>query len=257
MEHKLNLEIQRERYGVCRLERGASMPRWATGNFTSITRTGNELSIVCEEKNIPGEVKCEKGWRCLKVLGPLDFALTGILASLASPLAEAGVSIFAISTFDTDYLLVKEDVLDKTKQVLSSKGHAVTEKSVRSVMAHNKQKSLQAIEDYYYRKGLRGNKLRNAVQNDREYMEILKRRWLKLTKEFPVKPPDRKRYILSTDQDYEILNKIYKLERKRLSDKDKALVKLVRTQLEHHWRTPILKFLNGLLKKYSEGTGNK
>lgn len=124
-------------------------------------------------------------------------------------------------------------------------------------MAHKKQKSLQAIEDYYYRKGLRGDKLRKATQNDREYLKMLKKRWLKLTKEFPVKSQDRERYILSTDQDYEILGKIYKLERRKLSDKDKTLVKLVRTQLEHHWRTPILKFLNGLLKRYPDGTGNK
>lgn len=117
-------------------------------------------------------------------------------------------------------------------------------------MAHKKKKSLQAIEDYYYQKGLRGDKLRKATQNDGEYMKILKKRWSKLTKNFPVKSADRKRYILSTDQDYQILGIIYKLEHKKLSDKDKALVKLVRTQLEHHWRTPVLKFLNKLLKKY-------
>lgn len=119
-------------------------------------------------------------------------------------------------------------------------------------MAHKKQKSLQVIEDYYYRKGLRGDKLRKATQNDREYMKILKKRWLNLTKEFSIKSQDRRKYILSTDQDYEILDKIYKLERRKLSDKDKALVRLVRTQLEHHWRTPILEFLNRLLKKYSD-----
>lgn len=113
-----------------------------------------------------------------------------------------------------------------------------------------KGSSLQAIEDYYYRRGLRGSKLRKATENDREYMKILKKRWSKLTKDFPVKAQDRKRYVLSTDQDYQILGKIYELERKKLSDKDKALVKLIRTQLEHHWRTPIIRFLNRLLKKY-------
>lgn len=113
-----------------------------------------------------------------------------------------------------------------------------------------KSSSLQAIEDYYYRHGLRGDKLRVATENDQEYKRILKKRWSALTKKFAVGPRDRKRYILSTDQDYEILGKIYELESKRLSEKDKALVKLVRTQLEHHWRTPILKFLNKLIKKY-------
>ena len=110
--------------------------------------------------------------------------------------------------------------------------------------------SLQAIEDYYYRHGLRGSKLRKATENDQEFMKILKERWSNLTQKFLIKPQDRKRYILSTDQDYLILGKIYELERKKLSDKDKTLVKLVRTQLEHHWRTPIIRFLNLLLKKY-------
>lgn len=110
--------------------------------------------------------------------------------------------------------------------------------------------SLQSIEDYYYRHGLRGSKLRKATENDQKYMKILKKRWSNLTKKFPIKPRDRKRYILSTDQDYLILGKIYELERKKLSGKDKALVKLARTQLEHHWRTPIIRFLNRLLKKY-------
>jgi len=113
-----------------------------------------------------------------------------------------------------------------------------------------KGSSLQAIEDYYFRHGLRGTKLRKATENDQEYMKILKKRQANLTKKFPVKPQDKKRYILSTDQDYQILWKIYDLERKNLSDNDKVLVKLMRTQLEHHWRAPVIKFLNQLLKKY-------
>ena len=121
-------------------------------------------------------------------------------------------------------------------------------------MAH-KKKSLQAIEDYYYQKGLRSGKLRKATEEDREYMRILRQRWLKLTKKFRVRPIDKKRYVLSTDQDYEILDKIYQLEQERLSDTDKALVRLVRTQLEHHWRTPIRKLLDTLLRKYSGGYG--
>lgn len=102
-------------------------------------------------------------------------------------------------------------------------------------MKNRKTKSLQAIEDYYYRKGLRGDKLREATQEDREYVQILRQRWSKLSKKFDVRPIDRKRYVLSTDKDYEILDKIYQLERKKLSDKDKALVVTLRTQLEHHW----------------------
>ena len=94
--------------------------------------------------------------------------------------------------------------------------------------------------------------MRKATENDEEFMQILRKRWLKLTKKFVVKPSDRKKYILSSDQDYEILGRIYELEKKKLSAKDKALINLVRTQLEHHWRTPIIKFLNRLLKKYSK-----
>ena len=111
--------------------------------------------------------------------------------------------------------------------------------------------SLQAIEDYYYRKGLQGDKLRKATQNDREYVKILKKCWARLTKQFPVQPRDRKRDILSTDQDFKILAAIYTLEQKKLSEADTMFVRFIRTQLEHHWRTPILKFLNRLLKTYN------
>jgi len=112
--------------------------------------------------------------------------------------------------------------------------------------------SLQVIEDYYFRRGLRGDKLRKATANDEEYMRILKQRRSKLTNDFPVKARDRKKYVLSTDQDYEILGKIYQLEKKKLTAKDKELVKMIRTQLEHDWRRTIVKFLNQLLKKYNE-----
>ena len=73
--------------------------------------------------DVPANVKVEPKWRCLKVKGPLDFALTGILASLANPLARAGISIFAVSTFDTDYLLVKEGDLERAAEALSIAGH--------------------------------------------------------------------------------------------------------------------------------------
>jgi len=81
-------------------------------NFLSITKTDDELSIVCEEENIPVSVKCERNWCILKVLGPLDFSLIGILSSISTTLAKQKVSIFAISTYDTDYILVKEASLD-------------------------------------------------------------------------------------------------------------------------------------------------
>ncbi|HEX9074790.1 MAG TPA: ACT domain-containing protein, partial [Anaerolineae bacterium] len=104
----LTLSIVPGTFAICRLERAASIPEWAHIGFFSTVRTPDELSIVCKEEIVPEGVLCEKGWYCLKVRGPLDFVLTGILASLAVPLAEAGISIFAISTYDTDYFLVKE-----------------------------------------------------------------------------------------------------------------------------------------------------
>ncbi|MBI3572297.1 hypothetical protein HY091_02065 [Candidatus Kaiserbacteria bacterium] len=112
------------------------------------------------------------------------------------------------------------------------------------------KESLQAIEDYYYKKGLRGAALRKASSGDIEYMKILKKRQTQLTKNFRIKPSDRKKYVLSTNEDYEILNKIYRLEKKKLFNNDKTLLKLLRMQLENDWRTPIMRVLNELLRKY-------
>ncbi len=113
---------------VCRLDPRAEIPRWAlSGDFYSITRTADELSLVCDEAAVPRGVAYEGGWRCFRVAGRLDFALTGVLAALAGPLAEAEVSLFALSTYDTDYLLVKDRLFDKAAAVLSSAGHTVLE----------------------------------------------------------------------------------------------------------------------------------
>jgi hypothetical protein len=96
-------------FAVCRLPAGSLIPEWAVdGGFASITRTPDELSIVCLQASAPPGIQSERGWRCFRVCGPLDFALTGILARLTAPLAAAGVPVFALSTFDTDYLLVRE-----------------------------------------------------------------------------------------------------------------------------------------------------
>jgi len=97
------------------------------GEFVSITHTADELSIVCADDHVPGDVKADREWRALKVEGPLDLALTGVLASLADPLARAQINIFAISTFDTDYLLVKGYNLLRACDVLRQAGHVVAE----------------------------------------------------------------------------------------------------------------------------------
>jgi hypothetical protein len=122
----LTLSIQPNTYAVCRLEPTEGIPSWAPrGAFWSIIGTPDELSIVCQESSVPSSVKREGGWRILKCEGPLDFALTGIMASIADPLADAGVSIFPLATYDTDYVLVKESQLQTCRNALASYGHVV------------------------------------------------------------------------------------------------------------------------------------
>jgi hypothetical protein len=123
----LHLELQSGLQAVCRLPPEAAVPAWALapGGLSSVTRTPEELSIVCAEGLVPPGTKAEKGMRILKVQGPLDFTLTGILASLAVPLAQAGVSLFAISTFDTDYVLVPGAMLEVAIEALRTAGHEV------------------------------------------------------------------------------------------------------------------------------------
>src|SRR5437868_9276804 len=115
--HELRMRLLPQRFSVCRLAAKAVAPQWATGGqLFSLTRTADELSIVCESKCVPGSVKSEKGWRCFKLEGPFPFAMTGVLASVLEPLAKARVSIFAVSTYDTDYVMVKEKSLAKSAE---------------------------------------------------------------------------------------------------------------------------------------------
>ena len=111
---------------VCRLEPETAIPDWATtGVFFSVTRTADELSVVCPEGSVPGEVRGEGGWRVLKLEGPFEFSEVGVLSSVTAPLAEAGMGVFAVSTFDTDYLLVKGDHLGSAVAALRGRGHEV------------------------------------------------------------------------------------------------------------------------------------
>jgi hypothetical protein len=111
---------------VVRLNPTDAMTAWAQqGPISSITRTADELSIVCAASGVPMDVPAERGWRCLRVAGSLDFSLTGVLASIASPLAAGRISLFAISTYDTDYILVREERLPAAIDCLRAAGHAV------------------------------------------------------------------------------------------------------------------------------------
>lgn len=124
---RLNLHLLNHRLAICRLAPGDELPPWATaGPLTSITRTATELSVVCPESAVPEGTKSVTGWRVFQVEGVLDFALTGILASLTQPLAEAGVSLFALSTYDTDYVLVQEKDLVRTIEAFTVAGHQLT-----------------------------------------------------------------------------------------------------------------------------------
>jgi hypothetical protein len=110
---------------VCRLEPDAQVPEWVwSSGFMSITRTPEELSIVCEWA--PGHVKQEAGWRAFKIRGPLEFGLVGVLASVIEPLRTSSIPVFVISTFDTDYLLVKGDDVERAREALTSAGHILT-----------------------------------------------------------------------------------------------------------------------------------
>ena len=125
------LTVLGERLAICRLEAGEELPAWATGgSFFSVTRTRDELSVVCPEDAVPESISRERGWRALKLEGPFDLSMVGILVSVASPLAEAGASIFAVSTFDTDYVLLREEQLDLAVGTLRARGHRVSDHAV-------------------------------------------------------------------------------------------------------------------------------
>lgn len=114
------------RYAVCRLPAEAPLPDWARpDHFLSLTWRGDETSLVCPERFVPPEVKAERGWRMIEVAGPLEFELVGVLSSLLEPLKQAGVSVFVLSTFDTDLILVKEAQLDRALNALEKAGHSV------------------------------------------------------------------------------------------------------------------------------------
>ena len=124
--HQLLLTVLPGTYAIARFAPGAELSIPDTqGFFYSVTKTEEELSLVCEEKLLAADIKAERGRRLLRVDSTLAFSLTGIVASLAVPLAEASVSIFAVSTYDTDYLLVNDGDLDRAITALERAGHRV------------------------------------------------------------------------------------------------------------------------------------
>lgn len=122
---KLRLSVLPVPVAVCRLAPEAGMPAWIRGAFTSATRTADELSIVCDDDAVPDGVQAERGWRVLKLEGPIPFAMTGVASALLAPLAEARISIFLISTYDTDYLLLKAETFARAVEVLRGAGYEI------------------------------------------------------------------------------------------------------------------------------------
>ncbi len=122
----LLLQVVAGEFAVCRLPATEPVPAWAgSGVFSSVTRTADELSILCPAGQVPASVKHEAGWRLLKLQGPFAFTETGILAAVLAPLAAAKIGILATATFDTDYLFVKDRQLDEARHALEAAGHTV------------------------------------------------------------------------------------------------------------------------------------
>ena len=123
---KLTFIILRETFAICRLDKDAPIPDWVfQGNLFSVTRTKDELSIVCLQINVPKGIICNQGWSCLKVRGPLDLSSTGIISSIAATLERENISLFPISTYDTDYVMVKEKHLEKAVFALTGTGQRI------------------------------------------------------------------------------------------------------------------------------------
>ena len=126
----LDLDLLPEEYAVCRLPAGSSLPASVAAgpddkSVLNVSWTPGEVSIICRTELVPAGASAETPWRCLRVVGPLDLALTGVLASLVGPLAAARVNIVAFSTFDTDYLLVPSVRLAEAIDTLAAAGHRI------------------------------------------------------------------------------------------------------------------------------------
>jgi hypothetical protein len=127
-KRSFELSLLAETFTICHLAADATVPEWATqGQFFSITRTSEELSVIAESDLVPERLRTEVSWRVMKVHGPLDFSEVGVLAALVQPLAAVGVSVFAVSTFDTDYLLVQCSQLLEAITGLRNAAHTVHE----------------------------------------------------------------------------------------------------------------------------------
>jgi hypothetical protein len=122
--HQLKFHRLSGPYAIVRVAPDSPVPDWATnGEFMSVTRTAEELSVVCASSNLPADVHSPHRWTCLKLEGPFPFSQTGVLLSFIEPLSDNGVPIFAISTYDTDYVLIQEEFVERAMGALQKAGH--------------------------------------------------------------------------------------------------------------------------------------
>ncbi len=120
----MKLRTLPDSYALVRLHPGAELPEWVDiGPFRSVTRTEHEVSVVCRDHDVPEGESVDRGWTVLEAMGPLDFSLSGVVASLVVPLAEADLPILVISTFESDYVLVRSTDLGRAADTLEAAGH--------------------------------------------------------------------------------------------------------------------------------------
>lgn len=128
--HRFTLRLRPEPLAICRLDAGAAIPPWADGpGFVSIVRTPDELSVVCDARRVPPDVKRVEGRRAFGIEGVVDFSTVGVLAGLIAPLASAGISVYVVSSYDTDYVLVEERNTARAAELWRRDGHVVEERS--------------------------------------------------------------------------------------------------------------------------------
>lgn len=126
MAAEIRLKRLAGNYAICRLDAASPIPGWADGEgFVSISRSDDELSIVCDHKRVPGEIRHDVGWTCYKFVGPFAFDETGIVSSVIGPLSDARIGIFVVSTFDGDHMLIKETDVGRAEPVLLASGHVL------------------------------------------------------------------------------------------------------------------------------------
>lgn len=122
-----NLTVLEKKYSIYKFQKGSVLPEWVySSEFCSVTKTDEELSVVtAQTDHISDWVDCSKDWRILKIEGPLDFSLIGVIADISAIFKEVKISVFIISTYNTDYILVKEKDLDSSIASLHNKGYNI------------------------------------------------------------------------------------------------------------------------------------